>query len=170
MRGHAETNPTIKCVLAAFTIAAAAFFSTGFLAHAEEAYLPNPAAAKIVTAVPDGSARSGVVIFTQSLPGGQPDPQELKAYGVIYTFSPRVVFAYRDEPTSFSFWNLQTDENHDFMLAAPGGQVLMKMMLPQLKKTSVTLTFHKEGLYTFYCTMHQPEMSGQIFVLPPERR
>jgi plastocyanin len=81
-----------------------------------------------------------------------------------------VIFAYRDEPTSFNFWNLQSDENHDFMLATGAGQVLMKMMLPELKKTAITLTFHKEGLYTFYCTMHQPEMSGQIYVLPPPAR
>ena len=94
----------------------------------------------------------------------------MKAFGVLYTFSPRVVFLYRDQPTSLSFWNLQSDEHHDFMLADPTGQVLMKMGLPQLKKTSITLTFHKEGLYTFYCTMHQPEMSGQIYVLPPLRQ
>ncbi len=28
--------------------------------------------------------------------------------------------------------------------------------------------FHAEGLFAFYCTMHQPEMSGQILVLPSE--
>jgi plastocyanin len=25
---------------------------------------------------------------------------------------------------------------------------------------------HEEGLFVFHCTMHQPEMSGQIVVLP----
>ncbi len=54
----------------------------------------------------------------------------MKAFGVLYTFSPRVVFVYLDQPTSFSFWNLQSDEHHDFMLADPAGQVLMKMGLP----------------------------------------
>ncbi len=161
-------NFTGKLVIVAIAITAISL--TPFSAHAEDGYLPGPDASKIVTAVPGGTARSGVVILTEALPQGEPDPQEQKAFGILYTFSPRVIFAYRDVPTSFSFWNLQSDENHDFMLATGAGQVLMKMMLPELKKTAITLTFHKEGLYTFYCTMHQPEMSGQIYVLPPPSR
>ena len=160
------------CEAAIFVVIAllAAVLAPGFSADADDGYFPSPAASKIVSAVPDGaSARTGVVILTETQPSGQPDAQEQKAFGLLYTFSPRVIFVYRDEPTSFSFWNLQSDENHDFMLASTGGQVLMKMTLPELKKTAVTLTFHKEGLYTFYCTMHQPEMSGQIYVLPPPR-
>jgi hypothetical protein len=152
----------------------AAILTSGFSADAEDGFLPNAAALKILNAVPDGtgaSARNGVVILTEPLPrDGQPDPGQQKAFGVLYEFSPRVIFVFRDEPTSFSFWNLQSDENHDFMLASPTGQVLMKMELPELKKTAVTLTFHKEGLYTFYCTMHQPEMTGQIYVVPPPGR
>lgn len=157
-------------IAALIVVCVAGVVSRGSSAYADEGYLPSPSASRVVTAVPNGPARTGVVILTQPLPAGEPDPEERKAFGVLYTFSPRVIFVYRDEPTSFSFWNLQTDENHDFMLADPAGQVLMKMVLPQLKKTSVTLTFHKEGLYTFYCTMHQPEMSGQIYVLPSARR
>jgi hypothetical protein len=157
---------TIKAMIA---VCLATVFAPGFPAQADDGYLPSPSASTVVSANPNGPARTGVVILTQPLPASELDPQERKAFGVLYTFSPRVIFVYRDEPTSFSFWNLQSDENHDFMLADPAGQVLMKMVLPQLKKTAVTLTFHKEGLYTFYCTMHQPEMSGQIYVLPPDR-
>jgi hypothetical protein len=152
----------------------AAILTSGFSADAEDGFLPNAAALKILNAVPDGtgaSARNGVVILTEAFPhDGQPDPGEQKAFGTLYTFSPHVIFVFRDEPTSFSFWNLQSDENHDFMLASPTGQVLMKIALPELKKTAVTLTFHKEGLYTFYCTMHQPEMTGQIYVVSPPGR
>jgi cupredoxin-like protein len=155
-------------ILAAI-IVTLAILTAGFSAHAEDGYYPSAAASRIVTAVPDGSPRTGVVILTEAQPQGQLDPQEQKTFGVLYEFSPRMIFVHRDEPTSFSFWNLQSDETHDFMLSTALGQVLMKMMLPRLKKTSVTLTFHKEGLYTFYCTMHQPEMSGQIYVLPPPR-
>lgn len=136
-------------------------------ARADEGYLPSAAASRIVTAVPNGPARTGIVILTTAQPAVQSDPGEMKAFGILYTYSPRVVFVRRDEPTSFSFWNLQSDEHHDFMLADPAGQVLMKLILPELKKTQITLTFHKEGLYTFYRTMHQPEMSGQIYVLGP---
>jgi len=43
----------------------------------------------------------------------------------------------------------------------------MKVMLPPLRETKYVFTFHQEGLFNFYCTMHQPAMSGQILVLPP---
>jgi plastocyanin len=77
-----------------------------------------------------------------------------------------LVAVHRDEPTEISFWNLQPDDDHDFMLVAPDSNVLMKVLLPALRKTTYILAFHEEGLFTFYCTMHQPEMSGQILVLP----
>lgn len=166
MRSLAGPNPIrTKAVFTAAALVALMIIMIRTV-DADDGYLPNAAALSIVHAVPNGPARAGVVILTETLPTGQPDPQEQKAFGLLYTFTPRVIFVRRDEPTAFSFWNLQSDETHDFMLASPGGQVLMKMMLPQLKKTAITLTFHKEGLYTFYCTMHQPEMSGQILVLP----
>ncbi|HKD68797.1 MAG TPA: hypothetical protein VKB84_18280 [Candidatus Binataceae bacterium] len=167
MRTLSGFNPIPAQVTLVFAAFMAIIITGSSRASADEGYLPNAAALTIVNAVPNGPAHAGVVILTENLPGGGPDPQEQKAFGLLYTFSPRTVFVHRDEPTSFSFWNLQSDEKHDFMLAAPTGQVLMKMMLPELKKTAITLTFHKEGLYTFYCTMHQPEMSGQIFVIAP---
>jgi len=149
-------------------IVLAAVLTPRYAARADdEGYLPSLAASKVVTAVPNGSARAGVVILTTTQPATESDPEEMKAFGILYVYAPREIFVRRDEPTSFSFWNLQSDEHHDFMLADPTGQVLMKLILPELKKTQITLTFHKEGLYSFYCTMHQPEMSGQIYVLPP---
>ena len=56
------------------------------------------------------------------------------------------------------------------MLVDPDFNVLMKVTLPALQKTDYLFTFHREGLFSFYCTMHQPEMSGQILVLPPTPR
>jgi plastocyanin len=44
----------------------------------------------------------------------------------------------------------------------------MKVLLPPLQETAYVFTFHQEGLFSFYCTMHQPEMSGQILVLPAQ--
>ena len=55
------------------------------------------------------------------------------------------------------------------MLVDPTGNVLMRVVLPPLQETSYVFTFHREGLFTFYCTMHQPDMSGQILVLAPKR-
>ena len=56
------------------------------------------------------------------------------------------------------------------MLADATGHVLMHVNLPPVQETGYVFTFHREGLFTFYCTLHQPEMSGQILVLPPARR
>ena len=53
------------------------------------------------------------------------------------------------------------------MLADPSGNVLMHVKLAALSKLSWVFTFHEEGLFDFYCTVHQPEMNGQILVLPP---
>ena len=54
------------------------------------------------------------------------------------------------------------------MLVDPASNVLMKVLLPALRKTTYVFAFHEEGLFTFYCTMHHPEMSGQILVLAPQ--
>jgi hypothetical protein len=42
----------------------------------------------------------------------------------------------------------------------------MRVTLPALSKRSWVFTFHQPGLMHFYCTVHQPQMSGEILVLP----
>jgi plastocyanin len=37
----------------------------------------------------------------------------------------------------------------------------MKVLLPPRRDTVYVFTFHREGLFTFYCTMRQPAMSGR---------
>ena len=68
-----------------------------------------------------------------------------------------------------TFWNLQPDDEHDFMLTDPHNKVLLQVKLPPLSKTTFVMTFHEEELYPFYCTVHQPAMSGQILVVAPAR-
>jgi chromate transporter len=48
--------------------------------------------------------------------------------------------------------------------------VRMNVTLRALQKAPYVFTFHREGLFNFYCTMRQPAMSGQILVLPPTTR
>ena len=91
-------------------------------------------------------------------------------FGEIYVFTPSFFAVHRDEPTAITFWNLQPDDDHDFMLTDPDSNVRMKVMLRALQKAPYVFTFHREGLFTFYCTIHQPAMSGQILVLPPTAR
>ncbi|MFI5364778.1 MAG: cupredoxin domain-containing protein [Candidatus Binatia bacterium] len=134
-------------------------------------YLPDGAAAKIVTVTAAGPASAGVTVMTEALATKESGPKEtVEHFGEVYAFSPSLIAVHKDEPTAIDFWNLQPDDEHDFMLADPHSNVMMSVLLPPLQVTSYVFTFHEEGLFNFYCTMHQPEMSGQILVLPPLAR
>jgi len=137
---------------------------------AADYYLPDEIASSIVTVAPGaGSAQATVVVLTQALATKESGPKEsVDEFGEVYAFAPSFIAVHRNKPTVISLWNLQTDDDHDFMMVAPGGDVLMNVKLPAMQKTTYRFTFHREGLFTFYCTMHQPEMNGQILVLPPE--
>ena len=155
-------------VLAAVQTPVAARHGRG--AHsAEISYLPDEAASKVVSVTTDErAAEAGVTVLTQAVAIKETGPKAtVRRFGEVYTFSPAFIAVHRDQPTAFSFWNLQPDDEHDFMLVAPDLTVLMKVALPPLQKTAYVLTFHREGLFDFYCTFHQPAMSGQILVLPP---
>ena len=139
----------------------------GLTQQTEPSYLPTGAALQIVTVTKDGPADAGITVLTQAVAIKETGPEEtVSHFGEVYAFSPSFIAVHRDEPTVISFWNLQADDEHDFMLADPYSNVLMKILLPPLQETSYVFTFHQEGLFSFYCTMHQPEMSGQILVLP----
>ncbi len=137
--------------------------------HEAPTYLPDDTASKIATVTSDGPASAGIVVLTQALAIKETGPKEtVKKFGETYAFSPSVFAVYRDEPTRITFRNLQADDIHDFMLTDPTAAVLMKVQLPALADTSYVFTFHREGVFPFYCTVHQPAMSGQILVLPPK--
>ena len=91
----------------------------------------------------------------------------IKKFGETYAFSPNFIAVHRDEPTQIEFWNLQPDDEHDFALLGPDLRVMMYERLKPLSKSSWIFTFHREGLFDFKCLTHQPEMAGQILVLPP---
>jgi len=137
---------------------------------AEPSYLPDAAASRVVTVTESGAAAAGITVLTEAVAIKETGPRATVArFGEVYAFSPAFVAVHRDEPTEIGFWNLQPDDDHDFMLVGPDAHVLMKVILPALRKTTYVFTFHEEGIFTFYCTMHQPEMSGQILVLAPQR-
>jgi len=154
----------------ALTVMAAAPKPFAHVIHSREpSYLPDEAASKVVTvtkgAVP---ADAAVALVSEAVAIKETGPKKtVRRFGEVYTFSPAFIAVQRDQPTAFTFWNLQPDDDHDFMLVDPNLNVLMKVDLPALQETSYVLTFHHEGLFNFYCTMHQPVMSGQILVLPP---
>jgi plastocyanin len=55
------------------------------------------------------------------------------------------------------------------MLADPELNVMMHVKLKPRSKNSWVFNFHKQGLFPFYCSVHQPEMNGQILVLPARK-
>jgi plastocyanin len=130
-------------------------------------YLPDAAGAKIVSVTPSGEAQAEIVVMTEALVTKETGPAPaLREFGETYAFLPSTLVVHAEEPTRVTFWNLQGDDEHDFMLVAPDDAVLMKVTLPPLRKSSWVFTFHRAGLMRFYCTVHQPEMSGQILVVP----
>jgi plastocyanin len=154
----------LAAVLIALPITATAADTPAF-------YLPNATGSRIVTVTPSGNAEAAIVVLTEAVAIKETGPKETVArFGEVYAFSPTFIAVHRDEPTEITFRNLQPDDEHDFMLVAPDFNVMMFVDLPPLKDTSYVFTFHKEGLFPFYCTMHQPAMSGQILVLPPLKR
>ena len=133
-------------------------------------YLPNAQNARIVSVSTTGQPAARVIVQTQAVAIKETGPKETVArFGEVYAFAPATIIVHRDEPTLIEFWNLQPDDDHDFMLMDPQWSVMMKEMLPALRKTSFVFTFHQEGLFNFVCAMHQPAMNGQILVVPPTR-
>jgi len=131
-------------------------------------FLPSGPATRIVTVAKVGEAQAGVTILTEAVAVKETGPKAtVKKFGEVYAFEPAFVAIHREQPTQIEFWNLQADDEHDFALLGPDLTVLMYVKLPPLEKPSYIFTFHHEGAIDFKCLRHQPEMSGQILVLPP---
>jgi plastocyanin len=132
-------------------------------------FMPDAAASKIVTVTSGATAAPlSVVILTEAVAVKETGPKPtIEHFGEVYAFSPSFIAVHRDEPTRITLWNLQPDDDHDFMLEDRPGHALMHLRLVPLSQTSHIYTFHREGLFDFRCAVHQPEMNGQILVLPP---
>ena len=123
-----------------------------------------------VTISTTGQAKARVIVMTEALVTKENGPKEsVQAFGESYAFSPATFAVRRDEPTQITFWNLQGDDEHDFMLLDDQNRVVLQTTLPALKKVTYVMTFHREGVFPFFCKAHQPEMSGQVLVFPPLR-
>jgi plastocyanin len=120
-----------------------------------------------VTVATTGKPAARVIVMCEAIATKESGPPEtVKTFGEAYAFDPATFSVKKDEPTEVVFWNLQGDDEHDFMLLDQQNHVVTQYKLPPLSKTSRLFTFHRQGLYRYYCTMHQPEMSGQITVVP----
>ena len=159
----------MKAVRAPLVLVLVLYASSAWAGHAAVASEELPANDETLTVTKSGPANAGVFVVTEALATKEAGPRAtVRHFGETYAFSPAVFAVQRDQPTLITFRNLQADDEHDFMLTDPDGDVLMKTQLPALRDTSYVFTFHKEGIFPFYCTIHQPEMSGQILVLPAQ--
>ncbi|MGO8927821.1 MAG: hypothetical protein ACLQU3_13145 [Limisphaerales bacterium] len=133
----------------------------------ESFYLPDADASRLVSVATNGVALANIVVQTHRVAVNETGPKEtVEKFGEVYAFSPNFFAVHREEPTMIRFWNLQPDDNHDFMLIDPHSRVLMSVLLPPLKETAYLFTFHEEGLFSFVCAVHPAGMAGQILVLP----
>src|SRR5262245_65654981 len=67
-----------------------------------------------------GAAKAGVVVTAIGTATKETGPAEtVKRFGEVYAFMPDVFAVRRDQPTQIIFWNLQPDDEHDFMLPDP---------------------------------------------------
>jgi plastocyanin len=172
------SSPSLSDRYARFlpAVAAIAFFFTTYSAYAQAKhkggfFLPTADAAKVVTVTATGEAAAGITVITEAVAVKENGPKAtVRKFGEVYAFSPQFIAVHRDEPTQIEFWNLQPDDEHDVALLDADLKVLMYEKLAPLTKTSWVFTFHREGLFGFKCLVHQPEMSGQIMVLPPAAR
>jgi plastocyanin len=133
-------------------------------------YLPGKLQSQTVSVASSGDAQAEIVVLTEAVAVKETGPKATVAkFGEVYSFAPSFIAVHKDEPTRLAFWNLQPDDEHDFMLADPDLNVMMHVKFKPLSKNSWVFTFHKEGVFPFYCAVHQPEMNGQIFVLPAKK-
>lgn len=115
----------------------------------------------------NGSASAMILVETQRVAVKETGPKETVAkFGEVYAFSPTFFVVRQNQPTRILFWNLQPDDLHNFALFGPQSRELVLLPIPALSDQSLVFDFHKPGLYKFLCTIHQPEMNGQILVLP----
>jgi plastocyanin len=169
---HPRVCTPVIIAAAVSLVAVAAACAADTMASAAGAaryFMPDAAASKIVTATSAATAApSSVVILTEAVAVKETGPKPtIEHFGEVYAFSPSFIAVHRDEPTRITLWNLQPDDEHDFMIEDRPGHGLMHLRLAPLSKTSYVFTFHREGLIEFRCAVHQPEMNCQILVLPP---
>jgi len=151
-------------------VAIAILFTANSAAAKEKGgfFLPSADSAKVVSVTTTGEAAAGITVITEAVAVKETGPKAtVKKFGEVYAFSPQFIAVHRDQPTQIEFWNLQPDDEHDVALLDADLKVLMYEKLPPLTKTSWIFTFHREGIFDLKCLVHQPEMSGQILVLPP---
>jgi plastocyanin len=112
------------------------------------------------TATPELGNKKTFYVFSEEMEGV--NETKLGIPGDVY--APSVLAANEGDTVTIHFYNLDPSDRHTFTMAAPYN--INKDVGP-LENTTITFKANDPGVYRFYCTYHQPTMSGQVIVLPP---
>jgi plastocyanin len=125
---------------------------------------PNAIAqnATTITSVPTAASSSNKIFYLFS--AEHEGVNETKLEIPPDTYSPDLLEVTEGDNVTIHFYNLDTTDRHTFTMGAPYN--INEDLLPG---TNATFSFKAadEGVFRFYCTYHQPTMSGQLIVLPP---
>jgi plastocyanin len=79
-------------------------------------------------------------------------------------YIPNIFVANKGDSVTMHFYNLDAGDRHTFTIGAPYN---INEDVAPLHNATFTFKAGSEGVYRFYCTYHQPTMTGQLIVLPP---
>ena len=78
-------------------------------------------------------------------------------------FTPSTLVVNQGDTVLIHFYNTEDEpENHNLVLTAYG----VSVDLAKGEHKDITFVATQSGVFTFYCTYHQPTMRGQLIVLP----
>ncbi len=150
----------VAILLAAVSPARAADAMSG-AEGAARYFMPDAAASKIVTIVGNGTAAASIVVLTEAVAVKETGPKAtIEHFGEVYAFSPNFIAVHRDEPTRITLWNLQPDDDHDFMLEDPtikdrsGGDALMHLRLAPPERSSIVGSSSMKSCSSSGCRFH----------------
>lgn len=80
-------------------------------------------------------------------------------------FSMPVMTVFKNDKVVIHFFNIEEPgaDNHSFTIYKPYN--IDVIVHPRENKT-MTFVANATGIFTYYCTFHQPTMTGQLIVLP----
>ena len=73
-------------------------------------------------------------------------------------YSSSVLAVNEGDAATIHFYNLDPSDRHTFTMAAPYS---INKDVGSLENATITFKASDPGVYRFYCTYHQPTMSGQ---------
>jgi plastocyanin len=111
---------------------------------------------------PSGSsnAQKSFYLFTDEIEGINSTKLGMPADYYI----PNIFVANKGDLVTMHFYNLDAGDRHSFTIGAP---YRINEAVAPLHNVTFTFKAGNEGVYRFYCTYHQPTMTGQLIVLPP---